>query len=70
MKHRRKKPRFRSRLSKGTFPNGNPSWWNIVYHSRPRKRRDAGKCRQVKKGYDPDLIIWDLGNHKPTVHYW
>lgn len=69
MKHRRKKPRTTSR-SIGTFPNGNPSWWNILFHSRPRRRSDRRTCHRVKQGTDPDILVWELGNHKPTIHYW
>ena len=69
MNHKRKKPRIKSR-SIGAFPNGTPGHWNIVYHSRPRRRRTARQLRGLLKGSDADRLVWDLGNHKPHTYYW
>jgi hypothetical protein len=40
MHYKRKKARTKSR-SVGAFPNGTPAHWNIPFHNRPRRRRDA-----------------------------
>lgn len=69
MNHKRKKSRTRSR-STGAFPNGTPSHWNILFHSRPRRRRSARTITRLLHGADPDTLIWDLGNHKPHKYYW
>jgi hypothetical protein len=69
MNHKRKKPRTKSR-STGAFPNGTPSHWNILFHSRPRRRRTAMTAVRLLHGADPDVLIWDLGNHKPHKYYW
>ncbi len=69
MNYKRKKPRIKSR-STGAFPNGTPSHWNILFHSRPRRRRTAMTAVKLLHGADPDVLIWDLGNHKPHKYYW
>lgn len=69
MKHRRTKPRTSGR-SRGHFPNGNPSWWNLSHHTRPRRRSDRRNCHRVKQGCDVEAMLWDLGNSKPNIYYW
>ena len=69
MNYKRKKPRTKSR-SVGAFPNGTPAHWNIVFHSRPRRRRDHASLVKVVRGLDPENLIWDLGNSRPHKYYW
>ena len=69
MNHKRRKPRTKSR-SKGQFPCGTPAHWNILFHSRPRRRRNKRNCSRILKGYDENKLIWDLGNAKPHHYYW
>lgn len=69
MHHKRKKPRTKSR-SVGAFPCGTPSHWNILFHNRPRRRREHARLIEVLRGHDPDALIWDLGNCKPHKYYW
>lgn len=47
-----------------------PKRWDILHHTRPKRR--AGKALETKimKGYDADEITWPLGNHKPHTYYW
>jgi hypothetical protein len=69
MNYKRKKPRTKS-TSQGQFPGGTPAHWNILFHTRPRRRRDRRNCQRVLKGQDEDNLIWDLGNSKPHKYYW
>jgi hypothetical protein len=69
MHYKRKKPRTKSG-SVGAFPNGTPAHWNILFHNRPRRRRDATGLKRVHRGDDPDALIWDLGNSRPHKYYW
>jgi hypothetical protein len=69
MHYKRKKARTRSR-SAGVFPNGTPAHWNILFHNRPRRRRDTMALMRVRRGADPDALVWDLGNSRPHTYYW
>lgn len=76
MHHKRKRPRTCSNgkskwMSPATGRRGEaPSWWNIFFNNRPKRRRDARNIRNVMKGADPDGIAWELGNRKPHYYYW
>ncbi|MFB2531942.1 hypothetical protein ACEYYA_07235 [Paracoccus sp. p3-h83] len=69
MNHKRKKPRSHSRRT-ARFPDGSPAFWNILYHSRPRRRRTAAALARLLRGADPDGMVWDLGNRKPHLYFW
>ena len=75
MNHKRKKPRTISRGSKH-YPMGSrkgeaPSYWNIIFHSRPKRRKNKANCHKVTVGSaDPDELIWELGNRKPHNYYF
>ena len=74
MNHKRKKPRIKS-TSQGNLCGSSrrgeaPSHWNILFHHRPKRRRDKLNCAKILKGHDSDAVIWDLGNRKPHVYYW
>ncbi len=47
-----------------------PRHWNVTFHTRPKRRRDAAKLAAVRAGADADGIVWDLGNSKPHEYYW
>ena len=51
-------------------PNGTPAAWNIIHHTRPRRRRDKHRLRLVLGGANPDSIAWETGNRRPHVYYW
>ncbi len=68
MNHKRKRPRTKS-ISPSPYPTV-PSRHNIVFHTRPRRRKDAATETAVMHGEDPDAMAWSLGNHKPHVYYW
>jgi hypothetical protein len=76
MNHKRKKARVNSRHGGGCFAKGSrkgeasPSYWDTLYHSRPRRRRDKANCTRIMHGTHPDSIAWDLGNRKPHEYYW
>jgi hypothetical protein len=69
MHHKRDKPRTKSR-SIGAFPDGTPAAWNILFHSRPRRRRDRARLSELRRGGDPDSLVWELGNRRPHIYYW
>ena len=69
MNHKRKRPRTKSE-SRGVPPNGSPAAHNIVFHTRPRRRKDAATESAILHGEDPDSMEWSLGNHKPHTYYW
>jgi len=69
MHYKRKKPRTKSR-SVPTFPNGASAHWNIMFHSRPRRRRERLGVKRLCCGEDPDALVWDLGSRRPHVYYW
>ena len=48
-----------------------PAFWDILRHSRPRRRETSRLARAVLMGWvDPDDAAWPLGNHKPHIYYW
>ena len=74
MNYKRKKPRIKGvsngKCSGGSRTGSAPSHWNIIFHTRPKRRRDKNNCVRVIHGYDPNGLIWDLGNRKPHTYYW
>lgn len=46
-----------------------PRWHDILYHSRPPRRRTKALERRVLKGDDPDNLVWPDGR-KPHEYYW
>lgn len=69
MHYKRKKARTKSR-SVGVCPHGNASNWNILFHTRPRRRRDVKRLHHIRRGADPDALIWDVSGSRPRKHYW
>jgi hypothetical protein len=47
-----------------------PKWWDVVFHTRPKRRRQRQCIIAVLQGDDPDNIVWPLGNSKPHKYYW
>jgi hypothetical protein len=74
MNYKRHKPRIKGtskkNLSKGSRTGEAPGYWNILFHTRPKRRRDKLTCTKVINGNDPDNLIWELGNRKPHTYYW
>jgi hypothetical protein len=73
MNYKRKRPRTRVRTRKGRgyWMHGWPAWWDIVFHRRPRRRRDQERLRAIFAGHlDPDNASFELGNHKPHRYFW
>lgn len=74
---KRKKPRTRVRGSKGRgrrastyFMNSWPAWWDIVFHRRPSRRRQAHTTRAIMTGArDPDAVDWP-DYRRPHRYFW
>lgn len=73
MHHKSKRPRTSRThhpVSRGYSLRNYPRWWDIVFHTRPKRRRDAKRLRQVIHGADPDGIAWELASRRPHQFYW
>lgn len=46
-----------------------PAWWDLVFHTRPRRRRTREAVVLIMQGRDPDGITWPVAK-KPHVYYW
>lgn len=46
-----------------------PRYWDILYHTRPRRRRTREAVVAVMQGRDPDAILWPV-EKKPHIYYW
>lgn len=44
-----------------------PRWWDIVFHTRPRRRRTRVAEIKVMQGLDPDAILWPV-EKRPHVY--
>lgn len=72
--HKRTRPRTSSG-SYGSrrpahFLNSWPRWWDLIYHTRPKRRITRRLLAAVLIGCDPDGVVWPVGNHKPHKYYW
>jgi hypothetical protein len=74
---RRRRPRANTlshtgRRSYKTNPMSTwPSWWDLVFHTRPRRREQQRLLRDIKMGWrDPDGVAWPLGADKPHNYFW
>lgn len=57
-------------MCKFYFWTSTPATWNIMYHSRPRRKRDKIRIKQIMNGYlSADNAIFALSK-KPHVYYW
>jgi len=74
MHYKRIKPRAKSKSTAALFGGSRageaPSHWNILFHSKPRRRKDKTGCHKILNGADPEGVVWELGNRKPHVYYW
>lgn len=71
--YKRRRPRTASGArgsSRGYWLRHWPRWWDIEFHTRPKRREQAALLTAIRKGEDPDQIAWPLGNHKPHQYYW
>ena len=50
--------------------NSYPRSWDILFHTRPKRRESRALEKKVMKGCDADEIVWPVGNHKPHTYYW
>lgn len=60
-------------LAPGRWPDWNtshnPSAWNNLYHTRPRRASDRQNLRRVMQGADPDGLIWHRDN-RPYIYFY
>lgn len=50
---------------------GYPRWWDIGFHTRPKRRQNKAMTRKVLMGAtDADEATWNGWNTKPHVYYW
>lgn len=70
-KHPRTSPTHGTRGYNSTYwLNAWPRWWDVFFHTRPRRRRDKSMMQAVKSGrIEADAAIWSVGK-KPHVYYW
>lgn len=46
-----------------------PAWWDLQFHTRPRRGKIRALERRIMQGDDPDVIVWPLSK-KPHTYYW
>lgn len=46
-----------------------PKFWDLQYHTRPKRSRERMLERAVLKGEDPANMVWPDGR-KPYIYYW
>jgi len=47
-----------------------PRWWDIIHHTKPRRRAESKALRAVfREQVDPDNVAWPL-DKKPHIYYW
>jgi len=72
--YKRRRPRIagtRHARSRGHWLRHWPRWWDIVFHTRPRRIETHRLEHKILSGHlDPDDAAWPLGNHRPHVYYW
>ncbi len=75
MNHKRTRSRTRPKHHKPKWTCSShigeaPSWWNILFMTRPARRNNKKACHDIKAGKDPDGMTFELGNRKPHEYYW
>lgn len=64
-KHRRRQPGF----DRYHWLSQWPRFWDVIMHTRPRRRRTRAAVVLVMQGRDPDGITWPVAK-KPHKYYW
>lgn len=54
---------------RGVWLWNEPKEWRKLYKHTPRRSELAHKLAQIKKGYDPENMVWPL-DRKPWIYYW
>ncbi len=70
--YKRKRPRTactHNPQSRGYWLAHWPRWWDIIFHTRPRRRQDRALIEAIARGRDPDDVAWTV-NRKPHRYYW
>lgn len=68
--YKRKRPRTSG--SRGPVRwRSTPSWWNILHHSRPRRRLTKALLRRVKADLErAGDVPWPQRGARPHRYYW
>lgn len=70
MNYKRKRPRTGPTHHGVTQMQNNPRWFDIVFHTRPARRRSKELVRAVLAGrVDADSAAWPVGK-APQQYYW
>ncbi len=71
--YKRKRPRTASThnpRSRGFWLRHWPSWWDILKHTRPERRRARRLLDAIRAGRtDADAAAWPVP-HRPHIYYW
>lgn len=75
--HKRRRPRTKSRRPHFARHDPDvrywlcrwPAWWDIVFHTRPQRRKEKELEKKVLSGADPDEIVWPV-DKKPHHYFW
>jgi hypothetical protein len=66
---KRKKPRTRVRAKIRSMSSW-PKWWDVIFHTRPTRRKNDQVMRNIIQGFDPDNAVFRDHPHKPHQYYW
>lgn len=60
----------RGKMNTTYWLNTWPRWWDVLFHNRPRRRKDHKVCRDIVRGdQDHADAIWAV-EKKPHKYYW
>lgn len=52
------------------WPEGhNPSWWDKLTYTRPRRAQERQLVYRLMAGDDADGLAWPI-DRKPNIYYW
>ena len=70
MNYKRKRPRTSASNRTVKSMHSWPRWWDIVFHTRPKRREDSRTVQGIKRGDDPDNATFNTKNHAPHTYFW
>lgn len=45
-----------------------PSYWNRLFHHKPRRQRERIQLHRVMRGEIDQ--VWDVGGRRPHIYFW
>ena len=72
MNYKRKRPRtaYTKGRSRGYWLHHWPKWWDVIYHTRPRRHATRECESAILRGIaDADEVAWPL-QKRPKWYYW